>query len=547
MQATKARTHERRLLEQCVYGFIIALSLLAAGCGSSDPVEPSSNLDLSREFAPALMVSQDQLRRWQAEIDNYNGGFRPAGSPEEIAYTERLASQLRSMGIEDVRLEPYAVKRWVADRSALDLLGDAPQSVALAGYIPFSGDTGPEGLERQVVYLPGLAAVNLEGLLLDLLNRPGSAGLQALLEQVLALPGDGLAGLSAIVGAITAADVQDKIVLYDLPKAALTLGALEAVALHVNDANDTMGLTTPYSRPFVDMVVAQLITTALKLAGAAGAIGIIGYPPAAANGSYYPFFLRDLPSLPTLYLDRDTGAALKARLAEPLGGAVRARLTLDALEEDATAYNLTAIIPGQTPQEILLSSHTDGTNSIEDNGPAAILGIARYFTRVPVAQRPRSLRIVFGGGHFGGGGLHQYVEEHLGELSSKVLVAIEIEHIGAREWLEIAPGVMGLTGLNEPQVLMTPLDAPFQRESALFADQFDRSIVLPPLLPFGEGQIYRNEGGLPMIQYITGPVYLLNYGIPQVTTQYTDYALMHSQTAAFVRMVLNLASDPMVN
>lgn len=32
----------------------------------------------------------------------------------------------------------------------------------------------------------------------------------------------------------------------------------------------------------------------------------------------------------------------------------------------------------------------------------------------------------------------------------------------------------------------------------------------------------KSKAGLPMIQYITGPVYLLNFGILKVTTELTD-------------------------
>lgn len=37
--------------------------------------------------------------------------------------------------------------------------------------------------------------------------------------------------------------------------------------------------------------------------------------------------------------------------------------------------------------------------------------------------------------------------------------------------------------------------------------------------------------------YTAGPVYLLNYGLPQVTAQFTDYALMQ-QMQAFIAVIL---------
>jgi len=528
---------------------LAAALILLAGCGRSDPVSHGTGtpgIDASRDFDPVRMPSLQQVRAWQYEIDDFDNGFRPAGSVAEIAYAQQLARQLCQMGVPEVRLEPYSLRRWIAQDARLQLLGgDGAEEIPLASYVPFSGNTGAEGLEGPLVYVPGLASADLSGIVLQLLGSGAAAGgLTGVAQRLVELLGDTGSGLSSIVGSIAAADVRGRIVVYDLPKLTIPIGVLSSAALHVTDQAGTMGPTTPFSRPFLDMVVAQVIMTALKAAGATGAVGILDYPAAAAQGSYYPFFARDLPAEPTVWLDRDTGAALKQRLlANPLA-ATTARLTLNALEEDVEAYNVVALLPGASELEFVLSSHTDGTNSLEDNGPAAILAIMRYYTRIPQAQRRRSLRVVFSGGHFGGGGLAQYIEHHHAELQEKVLAAIELEHVGAREWLEIAPGVMALTGLNEPQVIVTPFGEAFERESILLSEQFDRSIVLPPVLPFGEGQAYRNDASLPMIQYITGPVYLLNFGIPEVTTEYTDYPLMHAQIAAFVRMILNLGQEP---
>lgn len=521
-----------------------ALSLLAA-CGNSSP-RGTPGVDPSREVDAAFLPSEAQLRGWQAEIDEFNGGFRPAGSVHEIAYAQRLAGQLREMGVPEVSLEPYTVSRWSAKTARLELLdGDKGEDVPLVSYIPFSGNTGPAGLEGSLLYLPGLAAVDLSEVLVQLLaSGAATGGVTDLLRNLTELLGDSTSGLSSILAVVGGLDVRGKIVVYDLPRLTIPIGVLSSLALHVTDEAGTMGFTTPYSRPFLDMVVAQVVTTALKAAGAAGAVGIVDYPKEAALGSYYPFFARFLPASPTVYLDRDEGRALKQRLSGQPLSPLKARLTLDALEEEVEAYNVVARLPGVSPLEIVLSSHTDGTNSIEDNGTAAILGMMRYYTRVPAAQRPRSLRVVFSGGHFGGGGLASYLEAHHDELQARVLAAVEIEHVGAREWLEIAPGVMALTGLNEPQVIVSPLGAVFERETALLSSQMDRSMVLPPVLPFGEGQAYRSSAGLPMIQYITGPVYLLNFGIAKVTSDYTDYALMHRQVRAFIRLVTNLAAEP---
>jgi hypothetical protein len=106
--------------------------------------------------------------------------------------------------------------------------------------------------------------------------------------------------------------------------------------------------------------------------------------------------------------------------------------------------------------------------------------------------------------------------------------------------MELSPGAMALNGLPEPQVLMT-LPLTIQAEHArTFATNFDRSMVITPP-SFGEGRPWLTSAAvLPLIQFISGPVYLLKGPQPAVTTQYTDYELMHAQVTAFIQMILDL-------
>ena len=99
---------------------------------------------------------------------------------------------------------------------------------------------------------------------------------------------------------------------------------------------------------------------------------------------------------------------------------------------------------------------------------------------------------------------------------------------------------MGLTGNRELSVLTTWANPPLVAESRAFASAFPRSIVgTPPLL--GEGH---NLAGVPLIQFLTMPEYLLLGHLPAITTQLTDYALVTEQVDAFAAMVRALSTAP---
>jgi hypothetical protein len=535
-----------------------ALALLC-GCGESsapqsDPptAQPLSAAECLADTAPTqtadptLIPAAAQVRNWVEEIEQFGGGFRPTGSAAEQGYIDRLAAELDAMGLNQVQEEAYSFPQWSATAASLSIVqGGTTQSIPIAAYIPYSGSTAAGGVQGPLLYLPDLSAANLSGALLQLeqAQNPLDA-LGQLLNQVDSLL-DGLtAGTVPLVQYLAAHDFKNQVVLYDVPRLSFPLGVLEALSVYVNNSGGTMGPLTPYSRPYIDMLLVNVINSWLKQAGAAAVIGVIDYPPEEADGSYYPFGGSSNASIPGVYVDRDTGAALKQALAASALSPIQARLTLVAPQADATSHNLSALIPGRCPQQILISSHVDGTNAIEDNGPAAILAIARYFMQVPPAQRLRTIRIVLTSGHFvGSAGIQAYIQAHQADLSTNVLAAIEIEHLGAREWLELSPGSMGLDGLPEPQVMMAPVNTPLMQEAQKFMQQFDRSMAMPPVLPVGEGLFWRTQAKLPLLAYISGPVYLLNGNMPQVSSEFTDYELMQRQIGGFIQIVHDLNGE----
>jgi len=526
--------------------------VVLAACGSSTAPDVSGGGPSSGDLGPctgdvashmamdaALVPGVAQVQARQQAADQFGGGFRIGANAAEIGYINYLAGQLQALGASDVTVEPYTFSAWTPGSTSLEVLnGSTPGPLNVAYFIPNSGSTGPNGLSAPLTYFSALSDVNLVGALYTALNQqsPGNA-LIAVQEALQSATAGGV----SLAQAIAAADVSGKVVLYDAPRLSLPIGAFEALSVYVNDSSGTMGPLTPYSRPFVDeLLTIGVIDAALKAAGAAAVVAVLSYPPVAADNSYVPFGALAIASVPGLYLDSATGTALEQQIVAAGATPLTVKLTLDAAQTQKTSYNVAGLIPGACTTQILVSSHSDGPNSLEDNGPAAILSIADYFLHAPASQRRRGLRIVFTGGHLvGSPGIAAYIAKHQADLKANVLSVIEIEHLGAREWLELSPGTMALDGLPEPQVLYAGLGSVQQQENIKFAENFDRSLVTVPL-PFGEGGPWASSASLPKPQFITGPVYLLNGPLPQVSSEFTDYDLEQRQISAFVQMILDL-------
>ena len=495
-----------------------------AGTGGRDAGGVPGAQDASSSPPGTTCASISQLQAWVQDIDSFDGGYRPTGSSAHEGYIALLAKQLTALGVSDVHTEAYPFTRWTPSAWSLTLLdGASAGPVALSGYVPYSGTTAPGGVTSGMVYVPA-STIPLDPTALGKALQDPATWQQTLGAQLQA----SLASL-AIAG---------KIVLFDVPRVAVALTTLTGPPVLVNDPGGTLPPNATVTRTDLSaMLVVPAMLSALAAHGALGAVGILDSPQEAAQGEYAPFFGVVSPNLPSVYVDRPTGETLKNALAAS-GPLLGASLVLDASLAPATSENLVGVLPGDSPQELLLGSHTDGTNSMEDNGPAAILALASC---LQPTKRPRTVRIVLSGGHFvGSRGLQSYVAAHTADLTANALAVVEIEHLGAREWTEVSPGVMGLTGLPEVQVVTTWSNQPLVDAGKAFAKEFPRSIVGgPPLL--GEGH---NFSIVPLVQFITMPEYLLVGHLPAITSQFTDFALMQRQVDAFAAMEASLALAP---
>lgn len=463
-----------------------------------------------REFMPVK-----QFQRWNRQLDRVGPanqkGLRAAGSRAEQDYLDELHELLDRAGVEDLHFERVPMKRWTARRWSLDLLAGAGAGpVRTASYIPYSGRTPAAGVSGELAFV-------------------------------------------ADAGSLTPGSLAGKIAVFDVPVTAVPLSFFTAVAYpdSIYDPQGELAPTRTYRRPYLSSEKVIEMLEALERAGAVGAVGIIDYPRAGADGSYFPYdgVIRDVPGV---YVDREVGAGLKAQAA----AGRRARLRLPARVKRVGSRNLIGFIPGQSREIVTLHCHTDGTNAVEDNGPGAIVAMAQYLARLPRKALPRTIMILLTTGHFAGGaGSRAFLRRHENDLVRRTNAALTIEHLGLEEWDELPSGRMGPTGNREPGAVFAPGSKALVEASyeALVRGRAKPAGVLRPLDPNavghpdedswpGEGQYLYTIGGIADANYITGPTYLLNWGIETVSR--CDHRKVRAEAIAFTEMILRLGRTP---
>jgi Peptidase family M28 len=505
--------------------FIAAGGAIAAAGTFGSLVDPVSALGATRwpkgslgaRDAVRVKASQfmpvGQFRRWNQALDRIGPanqrGLRATGSAAHEGYVDGLRDQLERAGVEHLHFERVGMSRWTTTRWSLDLLaGPSAGTVKTAAYIPYSGQTPAQGVTGPLVFL-----------------ESGSTPAPA-----------SLAG---------------KIAVFDVPLTVVPLSFFTALG-YENRVYDPRGELVPsrqYKRPYLNGVIPVL--EALKDAGAAGAVGVLDFPSDGADGSYFPYdgVIREVPGV---YVDRATGTALK----DQARAGIPARLTLPAKVKRVKSRNLIGFIRGRSKELVTLHCHTDGSNAIEDNGPGAIVAMSQYLARLPRHALPRTIMVLLTTGHFAGGnGSRAFCSRHKDDLVKRSNAALTIEHLGLREWDELPSGRMGPTGRFEPGAIFTPGSKALVNASyaALRRAKAAPSGPLKPLNPDasgvandpawpGEGQYLFAVGGIPDANYITGPTYLLNWGI--TTTDKVNHRRVRAEAIAFTEMILRLGRTP---
>jgi len=363
----------------------------------------------------ANLPTADELQKWH--IEKAGGGSTFSGGPAWHAHMQFVEAALRDRGVVDIAHDPITYNRWFAadnPGNAERNLSIDGQAISVAGYWAYSGSTGSGGITAPLVYYER--------------NTPVEA-------------------------------LKNKIVVFDVGSVPKSMGPMFKAGSEYETADrnhDANAIASDqwYQGNYITRF--GKFDELLKGSEASGAIVIYDMSPGRARGLYtFPLLNPGVFGVPGIYVDRVAGETV--RKAARAGRT--ASMTLVATEQESETYFFSGYLPGRNygtdaDELVLLVTHSEGPNLTQENGTLGILAIVDYFSKVPQADRPRSLFIMFDPQHYMPGRhiVHWY-EDHP-EIMSKIVSSIGVEQLGQREYAEQG-NEFGLNGLPEPTLIFS--------------------------------------------------------------------------------------------
>jgi hypothetical protein len=436
-------------------------------------------------------------------------GPRLTGSDAYFELIDHIASELKKIGL-DVQRDRQAFTRWNVphERNRLGLRVEEKE-VEISSPFPYSGTTGPEGINAELQFVRGF-----------------------------------FRNWWKARGKIAVVEVHNVSVPFNL-------------AFKPWDKTVAHG---PLKHPIFSSI---LFGPWLGWARKAGVLAVIcvwrGLSAENARNQYLPFW-QPRHDLPAVWVAGEAGedviaAALKGK---------RAHLLLNAtITPDCAMETVWAVSPGTVKDEtVLMVTHSDGTNVVEENGHIALIELAR-----DAASRPhaRTFVYVFAARHLRLKGLEKkeqattfWLKAHPelwagGEGKARAVAGLVIEHLGARrigKAVEDRAVSHAATGHIQPEFIYATTPQLHDRALKEWSGKKpinDRIFAPRPRVHVGEGEpLYQRN--IPAISLATGPQYLLVQGAERLPAEgasgLVDIDLMEDQINFFLRLQAYLDTAP---
>src|SRR6516225_5841085 len=419
-------------------------------------------------------------------------GPRETGSPSHAKFIDEIAREIESLRLPAHR-DSYTFSRWSLSNFSSDCeLKVAGQKVTVASAYPYSGLTGP-GAVSGPLELAGCVPWKMDG----------------------------------------------KIAVFDVPYPKVPIRLLVDDLEQLGDGEFPKTIAHP-------VLAATAFGPDLAAAKAAGAIGVVAVwrrdaawsrdgniTPELAAHQYVPFTFpyRDIPAVWV------AGENEGKQLLENVRRGAVATLKLNAsLSPGTLTDTVWTVVKGEiTNESILVVTHTDGVNVVEENGPIGVLELARMFDDGP--EPKRTLVFVFVTGHLRIPAVTSYGQATTAWLTAhpewwsgkngapRAVAGLVIEHLGA----SAADGIPELAYATNST--MRNLLEKWEK-----TNQTKRRAVIarPRLLEIGEGEpLYQH--GIPAISLASVPNDLL-----VTTNTNVDIKLMREQIITFAEALLSL-------
>ena len=500
---------------------------------------------------------------WQWEEQLVGFGTRYTGSSGHAAYVDWLAGQLSAVPGVRMRTDRLTFSRWLARDFALTV--SVPASAGRSGpvpltyYYPYSGQTPPGGVT---------------GPLVDLGLYPAAAGYT---EAFWASARGGIA-LVRTAPPVFSLDLAQAVTGGYVPGQISAWAAADYAAYAAALTNPAwQGIFEPV--PLLDARNAGVLGVVLAWTGVPDQEVVNQYNPfttsyPAASGLPSP----GDPGCPAVWVGDSAGTELAALAA---GGQSSATLVLTA---DITAGSATETVwgwlegSGDTGQNIIINTHTDGPNAAEENGGLGLIALARHLAGLPSRnhdmyfalvtghfQLPQFSRAILNPAHpeVGQGAVSTWMLDHP-DIYQAAALGVTVEHLGATMWTgDPVTGQYGPAGGPEWGTAYTmqrdvlslvnaEQDAYLAAVAAVNASgwpDYPVATVRPGTIPayFGEGSsLY--AAGLGTVSLCPLPTYLLQAGDAQqpqlLDLDKLDQRLMYGQILALAQTIGTLDALP---
>ena len=425
---------------------------------------------------PALLRSQNQV--W-ADVEYLSGlGPRYVGNAAHTNFVNFLEEKLVECGMTLSSVPHNTLQQWLPRNIALR---SRSETLPVGAFCRWSAQTGPQGVTAPLHYLG-----RVEG------ASRFSMNLYPDRRSTMTVP----------------PEVRGKIALVEITVGHRPLGLM--FENRVDHMFDKLGRPMP---PLQGPSASNMAATPdgferqLKEAGAVGLIyAWRGLSDADAQGQSR----LGTDNLPSLWVVPTTGRKLLqlAQTGEPV------TITVEAdTQANAPTRTIVATLPGASEESVILWSHTDGPNALQENGPIAIINMMRYFSRIPRAERRRTIQVVIPEAHFA----EQYVPTsgwitERPELIEQSVAVIACEHLGGNEWLsDPISNTYTPTGEHEVAFAFCPT-APLRAlaRQAVADQEFGRQVLInTDAFAFTPGIAPWRRVQMPCFAYISIPSYLM--------------------------------------
>jgi len=134
--------------------------------------------------------------------------------------------------------------------------------------------------------------------------------------------------------------------------------------------------------------------------------------------------------LPTFTMGTEDTNALRT-LMEKGPVKVHAEYTME-MRSGLTDSSVWGILPGTTDEDVIITAHHDAvfTGALDNaSGMAVMVGLAEYFSKIPKAQRRRTIKFVTTAGHHNGSFGTLWMHNNRSTFLAKTALIINVEHV----------------------------------------------------------------------------------------------------------------------